>query len=63
MKRFKVKVTEGFSEKDAIRIREIQLNKAKTFFQSCPFATKVYVAMKTKLPMGFIVDNWEEITK
>lgn len=59
----KIKVTEGFSKIDASRIKQIQLNKAKAFFQSCPFATKIYVAMKTRLPITFIQENWREITQ
>lgn len=35
---------------------------AKIFFESCPFATKVYMAMKTGLDMEFIKANWKEIT-
>jgi len=61
--KFKVKVTEGWTEQDAKRMREINLRKARSFYESCPFATKVYVSMKTRLTMKFIDDNWEEITK
>lgn len=61
MVKFKVKVTEGWSDKDAEWLKKIQLNKAKAFYRSCPFATKIHVASKTKLPLTFIQDNWKEI--
>jgi len=58
----KIKVIDC-DEKSLQRIKEININKAKIVFQLQPFATKLYVAMKTKLDLEFIKNNWPEITK
>lgn len=39
------------------------LAHARSFYLSQPFATKVYVAMKTKLPISFIQKHWDKISK
>lgn len=44
------------------KVKQIQLNKAKAFFQSCPFATRVYMSMKLGIPVSFLRDNWKEIS-
>lgn len=59
--KLRVKVTEGWTDEDAKLVKKIQINKAKAFYRSCPFATKVHVASKIKLPLTFIQDNWQEI--
>lgn len=58
----KVKVKEVTAE-DLAKTKQIQLNKCKAFFQIAPYATKLYMAMKTKIDLDFISKNWEEITK
>lgn len=35
---------------------------ARSVYQSAPFATKLYLAMQTKISIEFIKDNWNEIT-
>lgn len=51
--RKKVKLTED----------EKKLMIARAFFQTAPFATKVYVCLKTKLDMSFVSKNWDKITE
>ncbi len=60
----KVKV-ENFDKNDATlaKIKERNIGRLKQFMRSYPFATKVFVAMKTKLPMAFIKANWDKATK
>jgi len=36
--------------------------RCKAFFQSAPFATKVYVAMQTGVGLDFIKEHWSEIS-
>lgn len=45
------------------RIKKQNLIKAKAFYQAQPFATKLYISIKTNLPLSFISDNWKQITK
>jgi len=53
--------SKNITEKDLADIKQIQINKAKIFLQSAPFATPVYLAMKTNLSLKFILNNRKEI--
>lgn len=44
-------------------VKSANIEKAKQFYKSKPFSTKVYLAMKLKMPLSFLHANWEEITK
>lgn len=59
----KVKVSSILNPEDLAKVKARNILKAQSFYDSCPFSTKVYMALKTKLPMSFIQDNWDEITK
>ncbi len=56
----KVKVS-NTTEADLKRIGELQLKKAKALYQSQPFVTKTWMAMRG-FPMSWLNDNWTEIT-
>lgn len=51
------------TNEDLEKIKQRNLLQCKLLFQSFPIATKVWLAMKAKVPLKFIQDNWEEITK
>lgn len=57
----KVKQT-NITQAELDRIKERNILKAKTFYSSAPYSTKTYMALKTKLPIKFIQDNWMTIT-
>jgi hypothetical protein len=56
----KVKASK-LNKKDLKRIKQIQLNKIKSFVETHPFVTLTYIALKTKIPMKFILDNKKKI--
>lgn len=58
----KVKVSD-FDPNDPLlkKIKEKNIQKAKAFLGNAPFATTVYMALKTGLPIQFILDNRKEI--
>lgn len=56
----KIKVT-GINQSDLKDIKERNLKKAKDFYRCAPYTTKIYMALKTKLPLTFISDNWSLI--
>jgi len=58
--KLKVKVS-NVTPEDLERTRQIQINKARAVFQSKPFVTRLYIAMKTGLDISFIKKNWEQI--
>lgn len=59
----KIIVKDGITEEDIAKIKAYNIRKCQLLYQSFPIATKVWMALKTKISMSFIVDNWEEITK
>lgn len=58
----KVKVSSNLDTEFLKKVKARNIKKAKSFFEYAPFSNKVYMALKTKLPMSFICDNWVEIT-
>jgi hypothetical protein len=58
----KIKFT-SITDESLERVKEINIRKCQQLYQSFPIATKVWMALKTKFTMKFIVENWEEITK
>lgn len=58
----KVKVRD-FDETDLKRLIQVRIMKARVCFINAPFATKVYVALKTGLTVEFISKHWAEISK
>jgi hypothetical protein len=36
---------------------------ARAFYLSAPFTTKIYMVLKTGIPLSFIKRNWREISK
>ena len=51
------------SDKDLKKIGDMNLIIAKNFYSLNPFTTKTFMALKTKISMSFIINNWDEITK
>ncbi len=58
----KIKTSSELDATTLAKVKAKNLAKAKAVYKSIPFATKVYVAMQLKMPIKFIVDNWQEIT-
>lgn len=59
----KIKVSKfsDSTQKELDRISEIQLGKLKAFIDSAPFSTPLYAAMKTKIPLTFVLKHREEL--
>lgn len=60
MKKIKVPIG-NLTEKDLAKIKQVNINKAKAIVSAMPFATPTYVALKTGLPIKFIIDNRIEL--
>lgn len=43
------------------RLKEINIKKAKDFLKHSPFSTPVHMALITKMPLDFIINNRKEI--
>lgn len=51
------------TDKDLEKAKQLNILRARIKFQTFPAATKLWVAIKTGLPILFVQNNWEEITK
>ena len=60
MKKIKI---ETLSEDSVEKIKKLNLEKARYYFQLAPFSTKLYLSMKSGVSLGFINEHWDEITK
>lgn len=58
----KVKV-KNITPESLAQIKQTQINKCKAALASFPIATKLWLAIKTGVPLDFIVKNQKEIFK
>jgi hypothetical protein len=50
------------TDAEMAKIKAKNIRKARVMYAAFPAATRVYLCLKTGLPLKFIMDNWEEIT-